>query len=69
MTTATKAAQQILKEKAAKILKVQASSIQKVNEQPPEGTHGVGASVKMKSGAIPWRNISLDLWKEKEADA
>jgi len=55
--------QEMLKEKAAKLLNKRVSQIKRVNEHPEGGREvNVGATVIMKSGAMPWINIPLDVW-------
>ena len=61
--------QQMLKEKAAALLNKPVSRIKKVNEHPEGGREvGVGATVIMKSGAMPWINIPLAVWIGEEID-
>ena len=69
MTRIENIQQQMLKEKAASLLGKRVAQIKKVNEHPEGGREvGVGATVIMKSGAMPWINIPLTVWIGEEID-
>ena len=69
MTKLQKIQQQMLKEKASKLLGKRISQIRKEVEFP-EGwnENNVGATVIMRSGAMPWINIPLNVWIGEDID-
>lgn len=63
----SKIQQQCLREKAATLLNKPVKQIKNVEERG-WNEQGVGATVFMKSGCMPWINIPLTHWIGEEID-